>query len=229
MNEKMTYEKLFKALREGKKIRHKVNHDDVFYTYDGKKITNQLNEDITFVFLNNLLNSCQKDIDGFYIYEEPKPYDMTYREALMYMLEKPGVHQVSNNSHPSYIYRVSNKETLEINGESVHACCTSTYVWSTERAAEWRKEPDLEQSDTDVATKKYKKGDKLLISAEVFKALLSGEKVAKCIWRKDEKKSNHFLIIKDGRVWFETGYALTSGFDGWWDFGCDDGEWWEIA
>lgn len=260
----MTYEKLFKALRDGKKLRHSIHGDNGFYIYDGKKITNQSNEDITFAFLNNLLNSSQKDIDGFSIVKETQPYDMAYREALMYMLEKPGVHCVSceytkHYSSAKYIFNNNGLIVAKFKDGSTSSFYISIDV--TERESMWRKEPDLEQddtdvgqpgTDTDVATKKifneflntpfevtssgsrylyipqYKKGDKLLTPADVFKALLAGEKVTVNGSDPMVDEGDPFLIIgNDGMIHRISKFRESIESD--WDFSSDDETWWEIA
>jgi len=256
MTEKMTYEKLFKALLDGKKVRNTRWESNQFIKFEGGWcIADENRNDYGVYFLDTLLNGEYKKYE---IIEEERPYDMTYHEAFMYMLEKPQVHQVSNKDCPSFIYRILYKETLQVEGinknDGASAC---GYICLEERNAKWRKEPDLKQDDTDVAqpdtdtnvaTKKYKKGDKLLTPGEVFKALLAGERVKKIDYSYNEDLIDELEINPDdfenarwclsldehGIVWFLTYDNEAADFvavadSAEWDYMSDEYEWWEIA
>ena len=246
MTEKMTYEKLFRALKEGKRVCSTLFPSSFYFKLCKEKsiIVNQDNKDAMGAFAARMLDS---NIEQFEIIEEEKPYDMTYREALMYMLEKPGVHCVSQENRRDII--CVNKDTLafyNIKGRDEWGLdCVINFD------EKWRKESDLDYSgtETDVATKKnintckhldcvfdslrywcgyeqskkYKKGDKLLTPAEVFKALLAGEKVTNTVWNKEQ-----YLLMRDGlinRTKYSVSYDINSEFC----YESDEEYWWEIA
>lgn len=268
MTEKMTYEKLFNALKEGKKITgtHKEWGDDGFIKLnEAGCVVDEAGEYWGYAFLDYLFDN---EYENFKIIEEEKPYDMTYREALMYMLEKPGLHCVSASFnpeesiylHPKYLYFMGDK----INDYKDTGLRNVTEDFYD---GKWRKEPDLvcdeSGTDTDVATKNeklesiqemqkemakghvlccdlsteegkkayqqalasqmskyriYKKGDKLLMPAEVFKALLAGEKVRRNYWAKYVS-----LAMREGHV-VRNG-SIQSDFD----YESDENYWWEVA